>query len=108
MNNAEFVYLLGMIIGKGMIIRNSVKTEIRIEIPHKSLTIENKDIKLSVKASLLDIKNILEPLIDTRINVVSGKGRTTISFAKNSSDFLIREINRYLQNEITYQEFRIP
>ncbi len=108
MNNAEFVYLLGMIIGKGMIVRNSVKTEIRIEIPHKNLIVENKDARLSVKASLLDIKNILEPLIDTRINVVTGKGRTTISFTKNSSDFLIREINRYLKNEVSYQEFRIP
>ncbi len=108
MNNAEFVYLLGMIVGKGTIVRNSVNTEIRIEIPHKNLRIEDSDIVISVKASLLDIKNILEPLIDTRIGVVSGKGKTTISFTKNSKDFLIREINRYLQNEVSYQEFRIP
>jgi len=108
MNNAEFVYLLGMIVGKGIIVRYSKETEIRIEIPHKNLSTEDTDIVMSVKASLLDIKNILEPLIDTRINVLSERRKTTLSFAKNNSDFLIREINRYLQSEISCQDFRIP
>lgn len=58
MQNAELAYLLGMIAGKGTIIRGNSHTDIIIEIPHKNLISEGKDAKLSVKASLDDIRTI--------------------------------------------------
>lgn len=105
--NAEFAYLLGMITGKGTIVRGNRETEIRIEIPHKNLIIEGMDAQLSVKASITDIKNILEPLINTRIEVFSSNNITILSFTKDNRDFLIREINRYLGNLISCKDFRI-
>jgi len=106
--NSEFAYLLGMIIGKGTIVRGGNNTEIRIEIPHKSLIIEGMDVQISVKASITDIKEILEPLVSTRISVTSFKNKTILSFEKNNADFLIREINRYIENLYSCKDFRIP
>jgi len=108
MVNIEFAYLLGMIVGKGTIIRGQKETEIRIEIPHKNLIIEGMDTQLSVKASIIDIKNILEPLIDARITVTLSGNITILSFTKNNDNFLIREINRYLGHLISCKDFRIP
>ena len=108
MLNPEFAYLLGMITGKGTIIRKRAVTEIRIEIPHKNLIIEGMDAQISVKASITDIKEILEPLIGTRISVTSLKNKTILSFEKDNADFLIREINRHMGNLVSCKDFRIP
>jgi len=108
MCNPQFAYLLGMITGKGTIIRKRAVTEIRIEIPHKNLIIEEMDAQISVKASITDIKEILEPLIGTRISVTSLKNKTILSFEKNNTDFLIREINRHMGNLTSCKDFRIP
>jgi hypothetical protein len=108
MDNAELAYLLGMITGKGTVIRDNNQTNVIIEIPHQSLTIEGMDAKLSVKASLDDIRNILEPLISTRISSLQGEHKTVINFAKNNDDFLIREINRHFQRLSSCKDFRIP
>ena len=106
--NPELAYLLGMITGKGTIVRGNRETEIRIEIPHKNLIIEGMEVQLSVKASITDIRNILEPLINTRIEVNSSNNITILSFTKDNRDFLIREINRHLGNLISCKDFRIP
>jgi len=108
MENPEFTYLLGMMTGKGTIIRGRTTTEIQIEIPHKNLIIEGMDALLSIKASILDIKDLLEPLISTRISATSIKNKTILSFEKNNSDFLIREINRHFKNLMSCKDFRIP
>ena len=105
--NPEFAYLLGMITGKGTIVRGNRETEIRIEIPHKNLIIEGMEAQLSVKASITDIKNILEPLINTRIEVLSSENITILSFTKDNRDFLIREINQHLGNLVSCKDFRI-
>ena len=60
-------YLLGMIVGKGRIIRHNRETEIDINIPHKNLTIEGENTQQSVKASLLDIIGRLTPLVGANI-----------------------------------------
>ena len=108
MDNAEFSYLLGMIVGKGTLIRGNTQTDVIIEIPHKNLIIEGMDAKLSVKASISDIKEILEPLIDSRISVTQSGNKTILKFSKNNENFLIREINRYLKNLRSCKDFRIP
>ena len=97
-----------MITGKGTIIRDKDHTSISIEIPHKNLFIEGEDVQLSVKASLEDIRNILEPLIDTRITSAPMKSKTILRFVKTNNDFLIREINKHFNRLATCKDFRIP
>jgi len=108
MDNAELAYLLGMIAGKGTIIRGNDRTEIIIEIPHKNLISEGMDAKLSVKASLDDIRNIVEPLIGTRLLSTQTPHKTVLKFTKDNQDFLIREINRYFGRLNSCKDFRIP
>jgi len=108
MRNAELAYLLGMIAGKGQIIRHHNDTDVIIEIPHKSLIIEGMDAKLSVKASLDDIRNNVEPLIGARLQSLQTDNKTTIKFSKNNEDFLIREINRHFASLSSWRDFRIP
>jgi len=108
MDNAELSYLLGMIAGKGTIIRGKERSEIIIEIPHKNLISEGMDAKLSVKASLDDIRNIVEPLIGTRLLSSQTSHRTVLKFTKDNQDFLIREINRYYSRLNSFKDFRIP
>lgn len=108
MQNAELAYLLGMIAGKGTIKRGNTQTDIIIEIPHKNLISEGVNAKFSVKASLDDIRNILEPLISERLQTSQTKNKTFIKFTKNNEDFLIREINRYFGRLNSCKDFRIP
>lgn len=108
MHNPELAYLMGMIVGKGQIIRGKNTTEYRIDIPHKLLSVEGMETKLSVKASLLDIKQRLDPLIDNQINVASeNKNATMISFTLKNEAFLATELNRMLVFR-SYKDFRIP
>jgi hypothetical protein len=108
MDNAELAYLLGMITGKGTIIRSNTQTDIIIEIPHKNLQIEGMETTLSVRASLDEIRNIIEPLIGTRLISSPEKHKTTIKFTKDNDDFLIREISRHFQRLNSAKDFRIP
>ena len=108
MDNAELSYLLGMIAGKGTIIRHHNDTDVIIEIPHKNLTIEDMNVQLSVKASLDDIRNNVEPLIGTRLDSRQTNNKTTIRFSKSNEDFLIREINRHFTGLKAWKDFRLP
>ena len=75
--NTEMAYLLGMICGNGEIQRTSVNTVISIEIPHKKLeTEEVHDVKLYVKASIADIRNIIEPLIGAGLDFIQNPSST--------------------------------
>lgn len=109
-NNAELAYLLGMIAGKGTIIRDNNTTKVIIDIPHKNLISEGMDASLSVKASLDDIRNTIEPLIGVRVTSMQSetKKKTTLSFVKDNSDFLIREINRYFDSMSSCKDLKIP
>lgn len=102
MNN-EMAYLIGMICGNGTISRGRTETIISIEIPHKKLITEDiHDMKLYVKASLTDIRSIIEPLISTEVRFNQTEFYTSISFTKANSDYLIREINRFVSNETSH------
>lgn len=109
MLNPDLAYLLGMIVGKGKLIRDNKETKIIIDIPHKNLEIEGENTQLSVKASLLDIVGRLKPLIGTdMVWDVSKQNMAHITFSKPNGDYLIREINDYLKNKTTWRDFRIP
>lgn len=105
----EFAYLLGMLVGKGRILRGKTgSTQFVIEIPHKSLRINGREASLYVKASVSDIREILEPFIGTSMRVNSEKHKTTLSFSKNDSEMLTKEIIKLLSNMPSYKDMRIP
>lgn len=62
--NMEMAYLVGMVLGNGEIQRGNKETSITIDIPYKNLyTDDNKDVGVYVKASTVDMRTIVEPLI---------------------------------------------
>lgn len=95
--NVEMAYLLGMILGNGEIKRGASKTRVTIDIPHKNmLTDDGKDAAIYVKASLIDIEDIVRPLVGVQIDHIPGKRSTQISFEKNNDEYLMRELLRLL------------
>ncbi|ODS37898.1 MAG: hypothetical protein A7315_13095 [Candidatus Altiarchaeales archaeon WOR_SM1_79] len=109
MLNPDISYLLGMIVGKGQIIRGNKETELIIDLPHKNLVIEGENTQQSIKASLLDMVWRLKSLIGADMNWDTTKPNVAhITFSKPNGDYLIRTINNYLKNETTWRDFRIP
>ena len=101
--NIEMSYLLGMICGNGEIQRTAVNTIVSIDIPHKKLeTEEIHDVKLYVKASIADIRNIIEPLVGAGLTFIQNTSSTILSFVKPNTDYLIREINRFVGKAVSY------
>ncbi|MEA4888891.1 MAG: hypothetical protein VB070_05460 [Clostridiaceae bacterium] len=107
MNN-EMAYLLGMISGNGEIQRLTTETVIAIDIPHKKLETEFlNDVRVYVRASIADIRSILEPLMGTGISFIQNSSSTILSFRKPNDDYLIREILRYIGNASSHEHIRI-
>ena len=106
--NGEMSYLLGMICGNGEIRRGTVETTISIEIPHKKLVTENNnDVRIYVRASITDIRSILEPLIGTGLNFTQQDNYSIISFTKRNDEYMMREILRYIGNAVSHENIRI-
>lgn len=106
--NVEMAYLLGMICGNGQIKRTSTNTTISIDIPHKKLkTEEIHDIKLYVKASISDIRSIIEPLVGSDVGFSQEKSSTILVFEKSNSEYIIREINRFVGNAMSHNDISI-
>ncbi|XME01982.1 hypothetical protein QYZ88_015070 [Lachnospiraceae bacterium C1.1] len=107
MNN-QMAYLLGMIIGNSEIQRGVNDTTIVIEIPHKKLETEfQKDVGIYVKASITDIRSIIEPLVGTGLRFSQSANVSDMSFTKPNEDYLIREILRYVGNATAHANMRI-
>lgn len=101
-------YLLGMVTGNGEIQRRASETTIVIEIPHKKLETEfQKDVGVYVKASITDIRQIIEPLVGTDLRFSQSANVSDISFTKRNEDYLLREIMRYIGNMTTHDNMRI-
>lgn len=106
--NVEMAYLLGMILGNGEIQRGSTDTTITIDIPYKNLrTDDYKDVAVYVKASIVDIRGILEPLIGNRMNISQTRNSTKITFSKSNSEYVIREIIRLTNNGVHHSSMRM-
>jgi hypothetical protein len=106
--NTEMSYLLGLISGNGEIKRGATETIISIDIPHKKLVTENdQDVKIYVKASISDIRGIIEPLIGTGIIYTQQDTNTILSFCKPNTDYLMREILRYVGRASSHENIRI-
>ena len=96
-------YLLGMICGNGEIKRGTIDTTVSIEIPHKKLATENNnDVRIYVRASITDIRNIIEPLIGTGIHFLQQDNYSILSFTKPNNEYIIREILRYTGNAVSH------
>ena len=95
--NVEMAYLLGMILGNGEIQRGTTTTTVTIDIPYKNLyTDDMKDVAIYVKASIVDIRSIVEPLIGHAVSVSETKHSTKMSFTKPNEEYVIREIMRFI------------
>ncbi len=95
--NAEMAYLIGMVLGNGEIQRKNKETTITIDIPFKNLyTDDLKDVAIYVKASIVDIRSIVEPLIGHDLVVTEQKHSTKLSFTKANEDYALREIVRLI------------
>jgi len=106
--NSEMSYLLGMICGNGEIKRGTIDTTVSIEIPHKKLATENNnDVRIYVRASITDIRNIIEPLIGTGIHFLQQDNYSILSFTKPNNEYIIREILRYTGNAVSHNNIRI-
>lgn len=106
--NTQMAYVLGMIVGNGEIQRGANETTIVIEIPHKKLETEfQKDVGIYVKASITDIRQIVEPLVGTGLKFSQSANVSDLSFTKPNEDYLIREIMRYIGNASTHENMRI-
>lgn len=107
MNN-EMAYLLGMITGNGEIQRGVTNTTISIDVPHKKLETEfQRDVGIYVKASITDIRQILEPLLGTSLKFIQNPNISILSFTKPNEDYLMREILRHIGNATSADTIRI-
>lgn len=106
--NVEMAYLLGMITGNGEIQRGFTDTTILIDIPHKKLETEFlHDVGLYVRASITDIRTVLEPLLGTSLNFSQNVNVSLLSFRKPNEDYLMREILRYIGGATSSDNARI-
>lgn len=106
--NVEMAYLLGMIVGNGEIQRGNTETTISIDIPHKKLETEfQHDVGIFVKASITDIRAVLELLLGTSLNFTQNVNVSLLSFRKPNEDYLMREILRYVGGATSSGNVRI-
>ena len=90
-------YMLGMILGNGEIQQNATNTTVTIDIPYKNLyTDDLKDVSIYVKASIVDIRSIVEPLIGYSLTVTETPHSTKMSFSKPNDEYVIREMLRLI------------
>lgn len=101
--NAQMAYLIGMILGNGEIQRSKDETTVVIDNPHKNLLDdEGREVTVYVKASLTDIKGIIEPLLGHSLKVSQTKRSTAISFTMSNQDYTMREILRFVSNGVRH------
>ncbi len=106
--NIEMAYLLGMILGNGEIQRSTTETTITIDIPHKNLyTDDMRDVTVYVKASLIDIQNILEPLLGLHFTPTQSKTSTKITFTKPNNEYVMREILRLIGSGVHHSTMKM-
>jgi len=101
-------YLIGMICGNGEIKRFTNSTTVSIDIPHKKLETEDfHDVKIYIKASITDIRVILEPLIGADLGFIQQTSNSILSFTKPNTDYLIREILRFIGYGSSHENIRL-
>lgn len=106
--NMEMAYLVGMVLGNGEIQRGNKETSITIDIPYKNLyTDDNKDVGVYVKASTVDMRTIVEPLIGHDLVVTQSRNSTKMTFTKKNEEYAMREILRLIGNGMHHSTMRM-
>ena len=101
-------YLLGMVTGNGEVQRGPSETTIVVEIPHKKMETEfQKDVKIYVKASITDIRQLVEPLLGASLQFTQNSKVSILSFRKPNEDYLMRELLRYIGRATSTDNMRI-
>ena len=99
--NAQMAYLIGMILGNGEVQRGNGATTVTIDIPHKNLLDdEGREVMVYVRASLTDIRGMVEPLLGYALSITQTNRSTQISFTKPNQDYTMREILRFIDNGV--------
>lgn len=99
--NVQMAYLIGMILGNGEVQRGNEETTVTIDIPHKNLLDdEGREVTVYVRASLTDIRGVIEPLLGYALPITQTKRSTQISFSKSNQDYTMREILRFIGNGV--------
>ncbi len=95
--NTEMAYLLGMVLGNGEIQQTATQTTVTIDIPYKNAyTDDRKNVAIYVKASVVDIRSIVEPLIGHMLRISETKHATKLSFTKPNEEYVVRELLRLI------------
>lgn len=106
--NGQMAYLIGMILGNGEIQRRNDTTTITVELPHKNLLDDDgREVSVYVKSSLTDIRNIVEPLIGYSLPISQTKRATQFSFTMSNSNYIMREILRFIGNGVHHSTMTI-
>ncbi len=106
--NLEMAYLVGLVLGNGEIQRGNTQTTVTIDIPYKNLyTDDLKDVGVYVKASTVDIRSIVEPLIGHDLVVTQSKHSTKMSFTKTNDEYVMREIVRFVEGGTHHSTMRM-
>lgn len=102
--NTQMAYLIGMVLGNGEIQRGVNATTVIIDIPYKKLVDdEGKDVSIYVKASIVDIRTVIEPLIGGDLIVSQTRASTKMSFTKRNEDYTMREIVRFIGGGVNHK-----
>ena len=93
--NYKMAYLVGLVLGNGEVSQGKTTTTVSIDLPYKNLyTDDLKDVAVYVKASVVDIRNLLEPLIGHGLSVVENKHSTILTFEKPNGEYVTQELLR--------------
>ena len=60
-----------------------------------------------VKASITDIREVLEPLLGTALTFTQNANVSLLSFRKPNEDYLMREVLRYIDGATSSENIRI-
>lgn len=105
--NVEMSYLLGLILGNGEIQRGSRITTVTIDLPYKNLyTDDLRDVAIYVQASVVDIRNIIEPLVGRNLVFTQSRNASKLSFEAENNEYFMREILRYIGNGVHHSTMR--
>lgn len=106
--DTSMAYLLGMITGNGIVRRENDKTTVTIDIPHKKEQTEtDENVITYVKASITDIRGVIDPLLGTNCRFVAGNSRSTLSFTLSNDEYVMKEILRILSGATSHENVRI-
>lgn len=104
----KMAYLIGMVLGNGSIQDLGKNTRITIDIPFKNLYTNSKvSVAVYVKASVLDIKSFIEPMLGTTLATSESKHSVDLSFTMDSSNYIIQEIKKMVCNGTHHTTMRM-